>query len=303
MRKLDLVLVVSERNRGWVLETICREIARHYAGTTALHYNVWPLPKAHAYFFSHYSLFGACLRRNPLLRFRRTLVFYTHPSHEPAEFRPVARSLGKASAVVSMSSVHAGRLVADGLQPERVHVVLPGSSPERFLPHDRSGAGAVGLCSAYYPRKYPERIADLVRAIPSRKFLLIGKGWPGWSGFGALQAEPNFTYLQPSYVDYPQFYAAMDVFVSASKLEGGPVPLLESMMANVVPVCSRTGFAPDLIDHGRNGFLYDVDAPIETVCDLVERAYDLNSDVRGTVQHRTWARCSGEIQAIVESLR
>jgi glycosyltransferase involved in cell wall biosynthesis len=297
---LDLLLVVSERNRGWILETICREIAAHHPGRAALHYGLDGLPRADAYFFSHYSLFDASLRRNPQLRFRRTLVFFTHPSHDLSKSRRVARRLGRASAVVSMSTVHARTLVADGVPSGKVHVVLPGSDPERFLPHDRDGSGAVGFCSAYYPRKEPDRIAAIVRALPSRRFLLVGKRWAEWEGFAALRAEPNFSYVEPEYEDYPRFYAAMDVFVSPSRLEGGPIPLLEAMMANVVPVCSRTGFAPDLVEHGRNGFLFEVDAPLEEVCDLVERAYGLDADVRAGVLDRTWARFSAEIRAIAE---
>ena len=301
MAELDLLLVVSERNRGWVLETICREIAAHHPGMAALHYGLDGLPRAGAYFFSHYSLFDACVRRNPLLLLRRTLVFFTHPSHDPSKARRVARRLGRASAVVSMSTVHARTLVADGVPSQKVHVVLPGSDPERFLPHRRDGGGAVGFCSAYYPRKEPDRIAAIVRALPGRRFLLVGKRWPEWDGFAALVGEPNFAYIEPEYEDYPRYYAAMDVFVSPSRLEGGPIPLLEAMMANVVPVCSRTGFAPDLLDHGRNGFLFDVDAPVEAVCDLVEQAYRLDGDVRATVQDRTWERFSAEIRSIAEA--
>ena len=54
---------------------------------------------------------------------------------------------------------------------------------------------------------------------------------------------------------YPDLYSKMDVFVSPSILEGGPVPILESMMSNCVPVASKTGFCPDIINHGQNGFL------------------------------------------------
>lgn len=300
MSDLDLLLVVSEGNRGWVLETICKEIARYHPGRTALHYQLGRLPSARAYFFSHYSLFGAYLRRNPWLPLRRTLVFFTHPSDDPATARRVARRLRLASLVVSMSTVHARGLVALGLPEKKVRVVVPGTDPVRFAPHVRDGTGAVGFCSAYYSRKDPERIARLVGAIPSRRFLLIGRGWSAWPGFARLQAEPNLTYVEAEYIEYPRYYAALDVFVSLSRVEGGPIPLLEAMMANVVPVSSRTGFAQDLIEHGRNGFLFDVDARLEEVCDLVERAYVLNADIRATVEDRTWARFSAEIRALSE---
>ena len=32
-----------------------------------------------------------------------------------------------------------------------------------------------------------------------------------------------------------------------SKIEGGPMPLLESLAAGLVPICTRTGFVEDLL--------------------------------------------------------
>lgn len=255
------------------------------------------LPKSAAYFFTHYSLFSAALRRHPQILWRRTLVFFTHPSHEPADTRRVIRRLRRAGAVLSMSSIHAARLIADGLPPAQVKVLIPGSDPSRFAGHARGG-GFVGFCSAYYRRKDPDRLAGIVAAMPHRRFLLVGRGWREWSGFDRLVAQPNFAYLEPEYADYPGHYARMDVFVSPGRLEGGPMPLLEAMMANVVPVATRTGFAPDLIIPGENGFLFEVDAPLERVCDLVDQAYQLQADIRATVVHRTWDRFVAELQAL-----
>ena len=100
---------------------------------------------------------------------------------------------------------------------------------------------------------------------------------------------PNFEYREASYSEYPQFYAELDVFVSASELEGGPIPLLESMMSNVVPVASDTGFAPDVIQHGQNGFLFACDEPESAViAQLVRRAMELEGDIRSSVLRYNW---------------
>ncbi|HWI20083.1 MAG TPA: glycosyltransferase, partial [Vicinamibacterales bacterium] len=88
----------------------------------------------------------------------------------------------------------------------------------------------------------------------------------------------------------------MDVFVSLAQLEGGPIPLIETMMCNVVPVASRTGFAPDLITHGDNGFLFDVDAPASTIAELVQAALAHDVDIRASVAHLTWERFAGRVQ-------
>lgn len=291
--RLDLVLVVAEQCRGWILESICQQLSDHATGRTALHYlpetlddELAPLPPAHAYFFSHYLLFLRS-RHDPQLRSNVSLVLFTHPGYSPGEARRIARALRSCTAVISLSSLHARALVDAGLPARKLAVVTPGADAHRFQRHERNGK-PIGLCSKFYPRKAPGMVAALVREMPHREFRLLGQRWRDAPGFANLEALPNFDYVELEYANYPSFYDGIDVFVSPSKLEGGPIPLIEAMMSNVVPVATRTGFAPDVIRHGENGFLCDVDAPVEVFAELIEAAYALGNDVRSTVEHLTW---------------
>ena len=141
-----------------------------------------------------------------------------------------------------------------GIEQTMLSRAIPGVDDERFRPHVRSG-GVVGFCSAYYERKNPSTIIDIVRAVPSEEFILVGRGWDSSPWATTLSSLPNLRCVEADYADYPMLYDEMDVFVSPSTLEGGPMPLLEAMMCNVVPIATRTGFAPDLIEHGVNGLL------------------------------------------------
>jgi glycosyltransferase involved in cell wall biosynthesis len=125
--------------------------------------------------------------------------------------------------------------------------------------------------------------------------VLLGRKWNQYALFEEIKALPNFTYLSPPYREYPAHYATFDVFLSMSTLEGGPIPLVEAMMSNVVPVASRTGFAPDLIRHGENGFIFDLDAPPERIAELIEQAFALPTNVRQTVEQCDWNHFSAEI--------
>jgi glycosyltransferase involved in cell wall biosynthesis len=109
----------------------------------------------------------------------------------------------------------------------------------------------------------------------------------------------NFEYHEVPYAEYPGLYDAMDVFVSPSRLEGGPISLLEAMMANAVPVATTTGFATDLIRDGVNGYLCPTNVVGDELCAAVERAFALEADVRATVEHLTWERFSRAIQALL----
>jgi glycosyltransferase involved in cell wall biosynthesis len=54
-------------------------------------------------------------------------------------------------------------------------------------------------------------------------------------------------------------YRALDVTLVASRDEGGPKAVLESMASGVPVVTTRVGQAADLVRHGENGFLVDVE--------------------------------------------
>jgi glycosyltransferase involved in cell wall biosynthesis len=166
-------------------------------------------------------------------------------------------------------------------------VEIPGVEPSLFAGHERSGHGRVVLNSAYYERKAPQKWIEVVRLLPDREFVLLGRGWANSPHHDALRRLPNLEYLEIPYDEYPSVYAAADVFLSTSRLEGGPMPLLEAMLSNVVPVVSETGFAPDVIAHGRTGFTFPVGASPSRVAELVTRAAAVTVDVRSTVTHLT----------------
>jgi glycosyltransferase involved in cell wall biosynthesis len=296
----DLVFVVHSWWEPWILHGICREIEHHSRLRCAFH--PWPgdtlPPPARAAFVSHYSLFPSLLKADPSLWSVPTLVLYTHPDDHGVPEDELFWALRQATAVVTICTMFREHVISRGVRPDRAAAVLGGADPAIFLPH-RRGSGVVGFCSAYYPRKGPDRVLAVARALPHRRILLVGRHWDDYPRWTELRALPNLSYVEAEYAEYPALYRQMDVFVSPSMLEGGPIPLLEAMMSNAVPVASRTGFAPDLVRHGDNGFLFDVDAPSDTVSALVERAFTLRADVSATVAHLSWARFTRELLSLL----
>jgi glycosyltransferase involved in cell wall biosynthesis len=65
--------------------------------------------------------------------------------------------------------------------------------------------------------------------------------------------------LLPSLDAVAEAYRALDVNLVASRDEGGPKAVLESMATGVPVVTTRVGQAADLIRHGGNGFLVDLE--------------------------------------------
>ncbi len=291
------VFLVHPRNRGWILEGICREIAQRCLGPTVFHYSSREVPPALNVFVSHYSMLPDFFAANAWAMRSRVLVWYTHPRTVGVSEPEVVRSLNMAYKVLCPNSWVVRYLHERGVQASKLAMILGGADPELFRRHARTGAGAIGFCSAFYERKRPQCVHDIADAFPDRQILLLGRFWQQWSGFAELSALPNFRYVEPEYSRYPSYYGRMDAFVSPAVLEGGPIPLLEAMMSNVVPVASDTGFAQDIIRHGDNGYIFPVDAPSPHIIDLVARALNNDRDVRATVEHLTWDRFAKQIIA------
>ena len=296
----DLVVVVSPGYRGWIIEGIANEIARHFPGKCCIHYSLTSLPAAKAYFFAHYMMLVGAYRYNPVMWRKKVFAWYTHPhlDLDPDSERQFFYVLNELGLIFCASQLSADYLHSKGVPAARTASVLGGADPALFLPHSR-GSGKIGFCSAYYERKAPEKIVEIVKRMPHRAFLLVGRRWDRYERFAELRALPNFEYVDADYADYPALYAQMDVFVSTSTLEGGPIPLIEAMMCNAVPVASRTGFAPEVIRHGENGFLFETDAAVDVICGLIEQAATLEGDIRATVLHCSWRAFSAQVAALM----
>jgi glycosyltransferase involved in cell wall biosynthesis len=293
---VEWAFVIHNQAKGWILDAICREIGSRQPRSWAVVDHTSPPPRARNLFFSHFSLLDLFDNKHPdALAASKAFVWYTHPRDEDAN--SVARNLylfNRATRIIFTCESNRQMWIERGLDPEKAIVVLGAADPVLFGRHERGG-GVVGLSSSFYERKNPELLLNVVKTLQHRNFVLLGRHWNRYAQFEELLALPNFTYLTLSYREYPRVYSTFDVFLSISSLEGGPIPLIEAMMCNAVPVASNTGFAPDVIEHGRNGFLFEIEDGPHRVSRLIEQAFALDVDVRKTVEQYSWDRFSAEI--------
>jgi len=297
---VDWAFVVHEKARGWILDAICREIGSRQPGSWEVVYYPDRGPDAKTYFFSHHSLFETFLdREDDKVGDAKILVWYTHPRVEtPTSVANLLVAFERATKVIFTCESNRRIWLERGLAEEKTVVILGAADPNFFRYHQR-GNGVVGLSSSFYERKNPDTLLEVMRLLPHRDFLLLGRNWNRYALFEEMKALPNFTYNTAPYREYGDIYSTFDVFLSMSRLEGGPIPLIEAMMSNAVPVASRTGFAPDIIRHGQNGFIFDLDASPETIAEMIEAAFDLPGNIRAGVQDLTWENLSARIVSLV----
>ncbi|HUG64579.1 MAG TPA: glycosyltransferase family 4 protein [Gaiellaceae bacterium] len=177
-------------------------------------------------------------------------------------------------------------VVATGMAPEKVHRIPIGidvtafslRTPERReaarrafdLPEGAFVVGSfqkdgVGWGDGLEPKliKGPDVLVDAVarahERVPEVTVLLTGPS-RGYVMAGLERAGVPYRHaLLPDVDAVAQAYDAIDVCVVASRDEGGPRAVLESMATGVPLVTTRVGQAADLVRHGVDGWMVDVE--------------------------------------------
>ena len=137
--------------------------------------------------------------------------------------------------------------------------------PSRFgIPRGRFVAGFLGNKGSDldYGRKGTDVLLELARkaaaAIPNFHLVMGGPGWDKEvQDLKAMGVSVSATgYLRKA--DLPALYSALDVYLLTSRVEGGPVTILEAMACETAVVSTRVGAVPRWVVDGINGYSADV---------------------------------------------
>ena len=187
------------------------------------------------------------------------------------------------------------KLSNEGVPNHILDVIYGGADKKLIFPKNERNNNTVGIVSNCSDRKNPTLIKRIIQKLEHRQFKVIGSGWER-----ILCDQENVTLVDHNYSKLNEHYRDIDVFFSASFEEGGPIPLIESMMSNAVPVTTRVGFCPDIIEHGKNGFLFDVTDDDSHIISLIDKAFSFNQEVKDSVKHLTWKNFSLNITKYFE---
>jgi glycosyltransferase involved in cell wall biosynthesis len=314
---------------GWILDHIALAIERssplafnrvqHGKGLTPAAVDALmqpPASLARGTIFMHFGPHRAFLKRS---RARQDVVFFTHfyegPQGDSPEPEILMRTLGQAARLWTMSAYWDRWLVERGYPQAQLRRIMRAVDCDVFHPGARRPARSrpvVGMVSQYHYRKNEAFILRAVRRHPGVDWVLLGRNWEDtpFNLVAEATALGNFRWLntrETRFEDWPEIYRSFDVFLSPSFCEGGPFPLLESMACGVWPICSRTGFAEDLIATGDSGHVFDVDDD-EGFDRCLDEALarisvgDRRADIRAAVSPWSWRRLSESAAADLAQL-
>lgn len=124
------------------------------------------------------------------------------------------------------------------------------------------------------PDIFVETMKRAQNGVP-RIYALLGGAARGYVKRGLEACSVPYTESYPRNPEsVGQLYQALDVYLVASRVEGGPKALLESMASRIPLVTTRVGQAVDLVEHGKNGWMVepeDIDGLTEGIITAYEK--------------------------------
>lgn len=109
------------------------------------------------------------------------------------------------------------------------------------------------------PDVFYNAIKKIQKEVPDLMVLLVG---PARGYLISVLEHAGVRWMHIPKTPYPEIgrlFTVLDLYIVASRHEGGPKAILESMASGVPLVTTRVGQAMDLVKHGKNAFMVNVE--------------------------------------------
>jgi glycosyltransferase involved in cell wall biosynthesis len=267
-------IVISTSHREWVLGVLSKELKKNFAVFDAKIVQfpqsrreirsprgVVYFPHSEANVFLHHDLAFIALDRGWLRADTLNILIFTHLTNDTSRIS----TLRKYFKIVLVNNSETKQLLCDeGFDKDLIHVMHNPIDP--IFRKDLTGINKerdVVFVSNYTPRKRPDLIIEVIRQHQNLTFTLIGRGWGGSPELKKISHLTNFEYHEFNFPSYFEVLSRHKVFCSLSDLEGGPVPLLESLVAGLNVVVTDTGSSRDLVPKTQNSRIIPINPDLE----------------------------------------
>lgn len=333
LRRGKIPVFLVGATAGWAIEQNVYYITKHWPNNSPFVLHRWPskIPPAFClgivHFYSRYSLLTS--RWPKPLKFCRVAGitwFHGDPGERNTKFGylgdKLAQYLPHLKFVITSCALTAKKLLRWGVSKEKIKIVPLGVDVELFpsptqeekrIAKQKFGIPRDSICIASFQKdgigwgdglepkleKGPDIFLKVIERLRReyRLFVLLTAPARGYviKGLNNLSVPYLHSFVE-HHSDLVSYYHAADIYLITSREEGGPLALLESLSSGLPVVSTKVGMAPDVIIHGKNGFLADVEDvdalanKVATLADNPELRKQFAQKGRETAMKYSWAK-------------
>jgi glycosyltransferase involved in cell wall biosynthesis len=225
--------------------------------------------------FLQYLLDSRLIRQNdlPILR-----CLYTHESEEYLKSNSLINNLGKLKQVLVMNRFDARLLANLGIDKNKIRITYGAIDRNLFFPSDRYLPNRrVLITGDAKGRKNPEKIVEVINENPDIYFDICGRYWEDQL-LRTIVLGNNYTIHEFSIEKTAQLMRSCSAFLTLSRMEGGPFPILEALCSGTPVVSTPVGWVPEIVN-ARNGVLVSQDCSIAEVSVALKKCFKLKEEL------------------------
>jgi glycosyltransferase involved in cell wall biosynthesis len=180
----------------------------------------------------------------PLTRTKQSIGLWF--THKEGDFTKRERKALRLADTIFVHSTWEGKKIARATSSKQI-VMLAALDTSRF-PRASTSEKRIVWAGTSVKRKRPNLFLDLVETRPDLQFLLIGHSWSKHPLFQRVTRLKNLVYKEFEGPLGSELLDGCDLYLMTSEFEGGPIPLMETLAAGIVPICTRTGFVEAIFE-------------------------------------------------------
>lgn len=254
-----IAIVIDPAHRNWVLGGLFRDVHesdRDFFSRTKVisHYRSKYLP------LSLFNILILVISKRPILfssitpleNFTKLSKFKSNMkilwfTHQPENLSINSDTLVKKADLIFVHSKNEKKRLRSIGVTTPITVLVGAIRPELFSKQIQGGDKIVYIGTSS-ERKNTKIFLDFARKNPRLKFKILGKNWQNSNSLRICQSIKNVEFIglerQISYHDL----IGCSHHIVLSSVEGGPISLIESVAAGLIPICTNVGIASQFLD-------------------------------------------------------
>lgn len=271
MKKIQILIDPSHSN--WILGGLFNEVAECNANFFLKPKKISNI-KSKFIFTTVVNIFKLSFQKNPILfssvtplenflklsKFNSNLkiLWFTH------QYGVISNNTISALKTADLIFVHSKQEIDFLRQYNNSSPIIPligAIKPELFSRVTRSGK-KIAFIGTSAKRKNPDVFLQFAIDNPNLQFKVLGRNWENQEIWRICKGLKNIEYIEIQ--KQINSYDLMDCshYLMLSSKEGGPISLIESVAAGLIPICTRTGIVEDFL--GECGYSDQIiDFPID----------------------------------------